>query len=1056
MGWFHKFADVIEHAVSAVVEKAEDISQDTLNAWLDALLDAINRGDDGAARELLDKLAPLFSQAELATQVIGRAVISGSEERVARCVDFVAAQAWMTNAALVDLFFDAVAEDRPRSIILERLAARAWNLDDLLRALAGIPDHLTAALRLLVRIPFDGGPSTLHRRLLGYASAIDGMFEQIVAALLDLGLAWGRLFELVLGLDAEMKRTLRPLFRLFVAAGHATLDGLCGVIRHLDDVSAQLQRDFVAQWLDLFVANLPDPQDSLQILLDVAQRAFPGELQRSERVFVGIFEEFAEWARRVEERSSRVARAIAVWALRALDDVFEAPVSLADFGQAQALFGRIEGLGVMDAPVPFWLLGRGLTRIGCDALTAPAKIAGLIGDFVRAIRGLGDPHADRLLFALARLPGMLLILLPAMLRSAVDTPMKFMQWAGQDFRRLVQDDRLLKIKELPQPGGSTKYMLFSDIHRDAPEDVVEPGLFDVSHFRRNRNIYLKALHYCEEQGYTVVENGDCEELWYAPRLFGHSQHQRAIDILAEHKTVYEVLARLHHHGRYFRTRGNHDDYWDGPGRQLLADVFGDPTFEIWDALVIPEVKTMSDGLLDFPLTASAADKLQWMIDRIPLGLSPDRYTAKSPLLVLHGHQFDFWNCEEHAWLGHAITVGVAVPFDGIDAFPLSLRGIDLNGSPVVRFSDLLTSANFKKLTIWDNWPAEDVARRWTRDLEFSEGPGRHLSDSLSFSESLGVLMGWVMGFVRNLEDLPWPPEWPPKLPEGVQIALGHTHYPRSRPYLNLKWMPPLPDIVEEQLLNIRVPYFNTGNASWWEGIVWALEITAAGQPRLVYWDRETQTEPRVLAWELSAPGLNLGEGVRAQLASFLQTLVKTEPGMAGVAAKGGFSGGAPALGGINLTRLPTSFHLGEVGPDGQLNALLGALARMVVKLGWPATSDLTPFELVIDLDRLPTGRGPEAIVTPGLPPTFSLQRVLSPWLDLAGLRPGEPEQWLTVGQDMLRSMASTFFFGAFVFGGWLTQGLGMICYLASHMACDVQASWNRATHELRLKCTFAT
>ena len=172
------------------------------------------------------------------------------------------------------------------------------------------------------------------------------------------------------------------------------------------------------------------------------------------------------------------------------------------------------------------------------------------------------------------------------------------------------------------------------------------------------------------------------------------------------------------------------------------------------------------------------------IDAIPFGLSPNRYVDTAPLLILHGHQLDFWNCDEHNYLGKVITASLGVPADGIDALPNYLRGLDRDGSPLIKFGEILTGLSAHNYTIWDNWPNRDVAHRLARAIEEQPEPDRHLHDSFSFSETLAASLSLLLGD-KTLGPLPRPPEsWLPG--PRIQVACGHTHYPQSRPYLPLE------------------------------------------------------------------------------------------------------------------------------------------------------------------------------------------------------------------------------------------------------------------------------
>lgn len=70
------------------------------------------------------------------------------------------------------------------------------------------------------------------------------------------------------------------------------------------------------------------------------------------------------------------------------------------------------------------------------------------------------------------------------------------------------------------PSAKRKYLIFSDVHRDREQDAhpVDPDnlrLFQsIAHFTKNKDLYLAALQYANSRKYTVIENGDCEELWF--------------------------------------------------------------------------------------------------------------------------------------------------------------------------------------------------------------------------------------------------------------------------------------------------------------------------------------------------------------------------------------------------------------------------------------------------------------------------------------------------------------------------------------------------------------
>jgi hypothetical protein len=82
----------------------------------------------------------------------------------------------------------------------------------------------------------------------------------------------------------------------------------------------------------------------------------------------------------------------------------------------------------------------------------------------------------------------------------------------------------------------------------------------------------------------------------------------------------------------------------------------------------------------------------------------------------------------------------------------------------------------------------------------------------------------------------------------VQILVGHTHWPQSRPMLHL-------GMLKVHNTNVAIPlrlptlYYNSGTCGWWEGVLWGVEITSYGQPKLFYWDKGAKS-PSHMSWEL--------------------------------------------------------------------------------------------------------------------------------------------------------------------------------------------------------------
>jgi len=495
-------------------------------------------------------------------------------------------------------------------------------------------------------------------------------------------------------------------------------------------------------------------------------------------------------------------------------------------------------------PVRFHLLGEGIKSF-LDAASGNEQVTDQFVDKLFVHLPLKSGLEEEVWLHLAKIPSLLFILLPKMLLKAISTPMKIFQWIGQDANNIIQNDRKLEILTLPPPDNEHKYAILSDVHRDAPEDLVDKYFFDLSHFSKNRDLFIAALEYYLRNGYTVIENGDCEELWVVPSVKNNKGvRARAESIISPdgpHRRVYELLAELHRQGRYFRTRGNHDDFWaqSPENMNLLKDTWfreGPYELKVWDALLIPNVLTMYDDYLGVIGSVAKAKKekrpidVQELVDLFPVGLSPHRYKDRSPLFIMHGHQTDFWNCDEHNFLGKILANSLGIIADGMTTFPYHIRGVDFAGRPILEFAKLFT-----EIPQVNNWLPEEPALRLSRSIEQSEYAERQLKDGITYSETLTAALSLALKYPGQ------------KGLQQVQILVGHTHWPQSRPHLSLGRLSVLP--LKKELLWLPTQYYNSGTCGWWEGVLWGIEVTDFGQPKLFYWERN-HTAPHYMPWEL--------------------------------------------------------------------------------------------------------------------------------------------------------------------------------------------------------------
>ena len=148
---------------------------------------------------------------------------------------------------------------------------------------------------------------------------------------------------------------------------------------------------------------------------------------------------------------------------------------------------------------------------------------------------------------------------------------------------------------------NARFVFMSDQHRGDGSNADE--------FAKNKIIVTHALAHYLDEGFTLVELGDSEDLWEFP----HVRH-----IVRAHGIVYGKLREFHAAGRYLRLYGNHD--------AQLAD----PRYVRQNLTEAPSARTGELEPLLPDLTVHEAVLLRV------------RGTGQE-ILVLHGHQGDFSN-----------------------------------------------------------------------------------------------------------------------------------------------------------------------------------------------------------------------------------------------------------------------------------------------------------------------------------------------------------------------------------------------------------------------------
>lgn len=370
--------------------------------------------------------------------------------------------------------------------------------------------------------------------------------------------------------------------------------------------------------------------------------------------------------------------------------------------------------------------------------------------------------------------------------------------------------------------SNRKYVIFSDMH-------LAPAANRQNWFVQSGNfaLYLKVLQEYYDGGFTLIENGDVEELViFEPTLAEAQRRAEMIDhadfwqdlnarrqtfrleqlksILNDHGSYYDQIARTFHAaGRYFRTAGNHD-------QDLQLPEFQKTLQTVYKGLPQPYDYIMLDDKVYRP------------------------GTERSPQFVIaHGHQFDRSTNPRFApRIGETISECLAWAYQGPDRKWRWLDDVAKWASGAQGFSNNLVSDEydpkackglfdlldwnkpewwecmFKHNIAWEYFENSDPKDAITKEMQTGEEyfKVRHLNEVM---------------IAAKLESL---------FPDGSKrprLVLGHSHEVRFHPAKAKRLVTEDPGTFSY--------YFNCGTASRFENLIWGLEVVN-GTAALVSWN----------------------------------------------------------------------------------------------------------------------------------------------------------------------------------------------------------------------------
>ncbi len=153
---------------------------------------------------------------------------------------------------------------------------------------------------------------------------------------------------------------------------------------------------------------------------------------------------------------------------------------------------------------------------------------------------------------------------------------------------------------------SSKLIMMSDCHRGDGSQADE--------FFNNENLYISALNYYYNEGFTYIEIGDGDELW---------ENKKLSDIMNAHPNSFRMLRKFYEDKRLYFIYGNHDMVKRN-AKYVKANLYRYYDKQEEKELSLFEGIKVHEGLV-----------LEYH--------GEDGKAAGKPIFLVHGHQVDFLN-----------------------------------------------------------------------------------------------------------------------------------------------------------------------------------------------------------------------------------------------------------------------------------------------------------------------------------------------------------------------------------------------------------------------------
>ncbi|MBI2070338.1 MAG: hypothetical protein HYT79_07010 [Elusimicrobia bacterium] len=353
----------------------------------------------------------------------------------------------------------------------------------------------------------------------------------------------------------------------------------------------------------------------------------------------------------------------------------------------------------------------------------------------------------------------------------------------EDFQRLARGQAPPGAK-VARADAAKKYVVFSDLHlleKGARHDHFK-NWSRAGHGPGNHEIFHRALDYYQKHEFYLVEAGDIEDLFVKAPGFGRMAKEQIFDAVLGPLGNYfdgaaEKKERLQKLRAIARNYASHYEHLRDSffKHGRLIKLIGNHD----EALLEPEFLNVLREIYGGPIEVYEY-----------LALVDDPAVSNSPVraVVAHGHQFDVI-CAIGAGdlIGEVYTESLAWFGTGADR-------------------------------VWPGYSAQEGG--WTQRMRRDSGFANTISRSPSFFKEKNAVVKW-----RHMNEDMAAKAVTGAGPEAPYLVLGHTHEPRFR--------------AADKNGSLVEKYVNTGSASLYEQLVWAVEIIN-GRPALVAWRTNEQ------------------------------------------------------------------------------------------------------------------------------------------------------------------------------------------------------------------------